>query len=107
MTRLPLLLPALLLLAGAASRANSNCDTIRAQIEAKVRASGVTDFSLQVVAADAKIAGKVVGSCDLGTRRIVYAAGTSGAGPASAAGGDARILTECKDGTVTYGDCRK
>lgn len=95
-----------LLLASAASRADGNCDAIRAQIDAKVRASGVADFALTVVDADAKAEGKVVGSCALGARKIVYTRtpGTAAA-PAPTAAAGARVLTECRDGSVTYGDC--
>lgn len=101
-----------LLLASAASRADGNCDAIRAQIDAKVRASGVADFALTVVdadaKADAKAEGKVVGSCALGARKIVYTRtpGTAAApAPAPTAAAGARVLTECRDGSVTYGDC--
>jgi len=50
----------------------------------------------------------VVGSCDLGSKKIVYqregapAAGGALARPAPAPANE-RILTECKDGTVTVG----
>lgn len=87
--------------AGAAPAAD-NCESIRAQVEAKVRAGGVAEFRLEVVDAQAKVAGKVVGSCALGTRKIVYTARAASA-PASAE----RVLTECRDGRVTYGDCQR
>lgn len=105
MPRLPLV-PTLLLLASASGHAGSNCDAIRDQVEAKVRASGVTSFTLQVVDAQAKVAGKVVGSCDLGTRKIVYQQAGASA-PSAGKPRDERILTECKDGSVTYGNCPK
>ncbi|WP_295639876.1 DUF1161 domain-containing protein [uncultured Methylibium sp.] len=103
--------------AAAANPAPGNCDALREQIEAKIRASGVASFTLAVVDADAPADGKVVGSCDRGSRRIVYARSTGAAAavpaasstspPASApARRDAPVLTECKDGTVRYGgDC--
>ncbi|WP_127999570.1 DUF1161 domain-containing protein [Piscinibacter defluvii] len=99
------LFTALLALAGAASHAGSNCDTLREQIDAKVRASGVSNFTLQVVDAQAKVAGKVVGSCELGTRKIVYSQGPAAAA-STARPRDGKILTECRDGSVTYGDCK-
>lgn len=107
----PLLLAALALATAApgSAAADSNCETIRAGIDAKIRASGVSAFSLTVVPAQAATAGKVVGSCELGTKKIVYvASGASGAAPAGARPRDDRILTECKDGSVSLGgDCRK
>jgi hypothetical protein len=96
---------AALALAGTAAAA-STCESIRAQIDAKIRASGVLSFSLATVDADAKANGKVVGSCDLGTKKIVYLPGSTSARPVNP-GKDA-ILTECRDGTVSVGgDCRK
>jgi hypothetical protein len=88
-------------LVGSAVQAQ-DCETIRAQIESKIRANGVSQFSLQVVEQGATVRGKVVGSCGKGSRKIVYmqlAAGARRAEP---------LLTECKDGTVSVGgDCPK
>jgi len=81
-----------LALAGAtAMAAPSTCDALREQIEAKIRAAGVAQFSVTVIDAAASAPGKVVGTCERGTRRIVYHRHR---------GGDEGILTECKDGTV-------
>jgi hypothetical protein len=92
----------LLALAGPAGAAET-CEAIQARIDAKIRASGVRAFSLRTVDADAKVGGKVVGSCDLGTKKIVYAQAGAPAKPDKEA-----IITECKDGTVSVGgDCRK
>jgi hypothetical protein len=103
MTRFALSLIAPLLALAPPARAAESCEAIQARIEAKIRASGVGAFSLRTVDAGAKVEGKVVGSCDLGTKKIVYAQAGAPARP----GKDA-ILTECKDGTVTLGgDCRK
>lgn len=100
-----------LALAGAA-RGADNCEAIRMQIDAKLKASGVARYALTTVDAGAAVHGKVVGSCDLGRKKIVYAQ-TDGAAPASApraTAGRARkepMLTECKDGTVSLGgDCK-
>ena len=97
-----------------ASHAN-NCEPIRAQIEAKYRAGGIQNFSLVTVDAAASAPGKVVGSCSNGTKRIVFSTpGPSSAAAASAPGAPAPrstaekpILTECKDGSVSYGSCKK
>jgi Protein of unknown function (DUF1161) len=100
------------------------CEAISAQIEAKVRAGGVEQFTLTTVDTDAKVMGKVVGSCDLGKKKIVYVKGavpvaTTGRAVPTAATPAVRaapaptkkqeaILTECRDGTVSMGgDCKK
>ncbi|MGR4872004.1 DUF1161 domain-containing protein [Variovorax sp. LARHSF232] len=105
----PHLFAAALFLASTASHAdNNNCDAIRAQIDAKVRATGVTDFSLAVLEANAQADGRVVGSCDLGTRKIVYQKTSSpGVSPSKPRPAREQILTECKDGSVSMGgDCK-
>ncbi|MBE7417834.1 MAG: DUF1161 domain-containing protein [Ideonella sp.] len=76
--------------ASIAAAAPSTCDALREQIEAKIRAAGVAQFSVTVIDAAASAPGKVVGSCERGTRRIVYRRG-----------GDEGIVTECKDGSVS------
>ena len=114
-TRTPLrelLATAPLWLAAAASA--QTCEAIRDGIDAKIRAAGVASFTLQVVDSAASAPGQVVGRCDRGAKKIVYAktvaAAAEGARPAPrppARGKNEPILTECKDGTVTMGgDCR-
>ena len=107
-----------MLLASSASAA-STCEELRTQIEAKIRANGVTAFSVSVVEAGASAPGSVVGTCDRGARKIVYVQHRpAGAGPSGDAAQDrpnapakrepVPILTECADGTVKVnGDCRK
>lgn len=103
MIRFALALIGPLLALAAPAGAAESCEALQARIDAKIRASGVRAFTLRSVPADAKVEGKVVGSCELGTRKIVYA--QTGAPPRPDK--DA-ILTECKDGTVSVGgDCRK
>lgn len=46
------------------------CEALKSEIEAKLKAKGVTGYSLEIVA-EAKD-GKVVGSCEGGTKKIVY-----------------------------------
>ncbi len=100
--------PFLLLIAAAlagAAHAQSNCDGLRAEIEAKISAAGVTRFSVEVVDAAAPAEGQVVGSCERGAKKIVYRREVdSNAPPRTGAGapGD-DILTECRDGTVIRG----
>jgi len=101
---------ALLAWSSAGHAQSAGCDAIRAQIDAKVRASGVNDFTLSVLDADAPSGGRVVGSCELGTRKIVYertgSAPSSAPAPTSKARSGA-VITECKDGWVNVGgECR-
>lgn len=101
-----LLLAACALAGNAAAQDSSNCEAIRAQIESKIAASGVIGFSVTVVDANATSNGQVVGSCALGTRKIVYvrpsSAGTDNAAPPASPRGSA-VLTECKDGSAPVG----
>ncbi len=57
--------------------AAQNCDELKAQIEAKIKAVGVPVYKLTVVGADETAAGKVVGTCDGGKKKIVYWRGTN------------------------------
>jgi hypothetical protein len=101
------------------------CEVIKAQIESKIRAGGVASFSLDVVDAAETVdtaKGRVVGTCGLGSKKIVYSVGPANPASASAASAaprpaaspgqagskDSAILTECHDGSVSVGgDCKK
>ncbi|MBB3178175.1 DUF1161 domain-containing protein [Variovorax sp. Sphag1AA] len=100
----------ILAFAGSANAA-SNCDDLLAEIDAKIRNAGVTRFALTTVAADATVSGKVVGTCERGSKKIVYETDTPSSSPGSSPAprrGNDGILTECKDGSVSVGgDCRK
>lgn len=48
------------------------CEELKAEIEAKIRANGVEKFTLEIVDRDAQAEGKVVGTCDGQTKKIVY-----------------------------------
>ena len=58
-----------------ASSARKSCEELKAEIAAKLDAKGVKNYTLEIVATD-KTAdlkeGKIVGSCDGGTNKIVY-----------------------------------
>lgn len=117
-----------LALAASAAHAADNCEPLRAKIEANIAAKGPAAFTVSTVEAAATVPGQVVGSCDNGAKKIVYARGTGPAravptpppaAPASATAPVQRpvakpiatrkttreedILTECKDGTVSIG----
>jgi hypothetical protein len=48
------------------------CEELKAEIEAKLKAKGVEGYSLEIVANDDVKDQTVVGSCDGGTKKIVY-----------------------------------
>jgi hypothetical protein len=67
-----MILMAALSLAASPIWAAKPCEELKSEIEAKLQAKGVQGFSLEVVAtADVKDA-KVVGSCEGGSKKIVY-----------------------------------
>jgi hypothetical protein len=51
------------------------CDELKGEIEAKIKKNGVDKFTLDIVEKDAQADGKVVGTCDGGTKKIVYKRG--------------------------------
>jgi hypothetical protein len=58
------------LAAGSASA--TPCDTVKAQVEARIKDHGVKAYSLDVVAAADVKDQKVVGSCEGGKKKLVY-----------------------------------
>ena len=52
-----------------------DCNELKGEIDAKIKKNGVEKFSLDVVDANAQAEGKVVGTCDGGTKKIVYKRG--------------------------------
>lgn len=51
------------------------CEELKGEIEAKIRQNGVSEFTLTVVDKDAEEDGKVVGTCEGGTKKIIYKRG--------------------------------
>ncbi len=98
-----------------------NCDTLREQIEGKIKAAGVVSLTVVVVDSAASAPGKVVGTCAKGVKKIIYSqqsAAPNSAPPVNAAPASkpalpakkaaTAILTECKDGSVSVGgSCKK
>ena len=95
------------------------CEELRTSIEARIRGNGVSNLLVTVVDSDAKAQGQVVGTCDRGRRKIVYA---RTAQPNMPAPGAVRppasapiskpsrsvVITECADGRViSEGTCKK
>ena len=64
-----------LLLASPALAQRKDCEELKTEIETKIKNNGVTTFTLTIVDKDAAEDGKVVGTCDGGTKKIVYKRG--------------------------------
>jgi hypothetical protein len=65
----------LLLVATPAMAQRKACEELKAEIEAKIKNNGVKEFTLEIVENDQAKDGKVVGSCDGGTKKILYKRG--------------------------------
>ncbi len=64
-----------LLLMATPALAQKSCDELKAEIEAKIKANGVKEFTLEIAGKDEQKEGKVVGTCDGGAKKIVYKRG--------------------------------
>lgn len=89
------------------------CEPLREHIEFQIAGTGATGFAVIVVDADAEVAGKVVGTCARGARKLVYVRASTSqmvgrpARPAATVASrtdDADIITECRDGSVVRGN---
>ena len=59
--------------AAAAQAATKPCAELKAEIETKIQSAGVTAYTLEIVSnAEVKDPSMVVGSCEGGTRKIIY-----------------------------------
>lgn len=89
--------------------AGKDCEQLRSEVARRYEAGGIASPALQLLPSSAPTSGKVVGVCELGSRKLVYleAKGTPSPAPAptgaKAPGAAAPVLTECKDGTVSMG----
>jgi hypothetical protein len=64
-----------LMLIATPALARKSCNELKAEIEAKIKANGVKVFTLEIVPNDQVKDGKVVGSCDGGTKKITFKRG--------------------------------
>ena len=60
-----------LVVSGPVMAQKKDCGELKGEIEAKIKKNGVEKFSLDVVDADKSAEGKVVGTCDGGSKKIV------------------------------------
>ncbi|CRM75377.1 hypothetical protein [Pseudomonas sp. 24 E 13] len=70
-----LLAVGLLSIAGTALAAGKPCEELKGELAAKLDAKGVQHYSLDVVDKGAAADGQVIGSCEGGTKEIVYKRG--------------------------------
>ncbi len=70
-----LLAVGLLSIAGTALAAGKPCEELKSEIAAKIDAKGASGYSLDVVDKGAAADGKIVGTCEGGTKEIVYKRG--------------------------------
>jgi hypothetical protein len=54
------------------AQAAKPCEELKSEIASKLDAKGVKSYSLEIVPKDQEADGKVVGSCEGGTKKIVY-----------------------------------
>jgi Protein of unknown function (DUF1161) len=52
--------------------AAKNCEELKSEIAAKLDAKGVKGYTLEIVAAAEVKDQKVIGSCEVGTKKIIY-----------------------------------
>lgn len=108
----PIAAAAALVLLQASPCSALTCDELRADVETRIRAAGVSAFTVSIVDASATSAGRVVGTCDRGAKKLLYTQTASGTAPrnlpARAEKKADTIITECKDGSEPVrGECRK
>ena len=67
-----LVMVASLLLAASPAFAAKPCEELKGEIEAKLKEKGVKAYTLEIVSKENVKDAKVVGSCDGGTKKIIY-----------------------------------
>jgi hypothetical protein len=70
-----IVLLAALMLAASPALARKDCEELKSEIDAKIKANGVPVYTLEIVPNDEVKDGQVVGSCDGGTKKIVFKRG--------------------------------
>jgi len=73
----PILAAVLLTPACTYAQAAKPCDELKSEIAAKLDAKGVKSYTLEIVPKDQDAEGKAVGTCEGGTKKIVYRRGVA------------------------------
>ncbi|MBY0572207.1 MAG: DUF1161 domain-containing protein [Undibacterium sp.] len=55
-----------------ASASGLSCDDLKVSIEKKLEAKGVKNYSLNIVGKDSESKNRVVGTCEAGSKKIIY-----------------------------------
>jgi hypothetical protein len=70
-----LIMVVVLLVMASPAFAKKDCDELKSEIDAKIQANGVKNYRLETVPNENVKDGKVVGTCDGGTKKIIYKRG--------------------------------
>ena len=70
-----LMIAAALLMIATPAFGMKSCEELKSEIDAKLQAKGVKSYSLEIVPNDKVKDEKIVGSCDGGTKKIIYKRG--------------------------------
>ncbi len=67
-----LIIPVLVLFLSAPAFAMKSCPELMSEIDAKIQPKNIKSYSLEIIPAAKAVDGKVVGSCEGGTKKIIY-----------------------------------
>ncbi len=70
-----LIMVVVLLMTASPAFAKKDCNELKSEIDAKIQTNGVKSYSLEIVPNENVKDGKVVGTCDGGTKKIIYKRG--------------------------------
>lgn len=62
----------LILISATSWAAVTSCEELKSKIETKLEGKGVKNYALRVVAKDVETKDRVVGSCEGGSKKIIY-----------------------------------
>ena len=77
----PIAAAAALVLLQASPCSALTCDELRTDVETRIRAAGVSAFTVSIVDATATSAGRAVGTCDRGAKKLLYTQTAAGTAP--------------------------
>lgn len=70
-----ILFAAILAVAATPALAKKSCEELKGEIEAKLKAKGVKAWTIEIVGKDEQKEGRVVGTCEGDTKKLVYKRG--------------------------------